>query len=266
MTVTQDQVGLFLYPGDADNRFDIDDFDQVMAQIENSLSEKKRFIFLVHGRGDHPEKAYDKEILKDLEEQYNAEVLMFQWPSHKESGNKFPKDRAKAASIFLRTVLERFRNYKERDENRGQWGTIKTTLLAHSMGNIVLQNMIESQNDGLGQNLFDNVILNAAAVSLIGHREWVDRIDFSNNVYISMYLKDGVLKRARKYIDGPILGRQVKFFKKNPQHQSDRAKYLLLIKPGVNFFKSHKYYVGIKKKRQMKLLLMAGYIRVILEK
>jgi hypothetical protein len=251
MPVTQDQVGLFLFPGDPSSRIDIDDFETAMAEIEKGLANKKQFIFLIHGRGEHPFKAYNKDILKDLEKQYNAEVLMFQWPAQKEKKNKFPQDRARCSSIFLKTVLEKLKAYKDKPENKDRWKNFHTTLLAHSMGNIVLQDAVESHNLSLGQELFDNIILNASAVGLLKHKEWVDRLDFAQNVYIAMYAKDGVLKRARKYVSEPFLGRQVKVFKKNPQLQSDQAIYLLLINPGVSFFKSHKYYVGIKKKRPL---------------
>ena len=55
--------------------------------------------------------------------------------------------------------------------------------------------------------LFDNLIINAAAVNQEGHKDWVEQLNFQNNIYITNNRQDFNLKGVRIFTkDGKQLG------------------------------------------------------------
>ena len=63
-------------------------------------------------------------------------------------------------------------------------------LLMHSMGNEVFKSFMENYDGQLSPGLFDVIILAAPEVDLKGHAQWIEKINFANNVYVMLNRED----------------------------------------------------------------------------
>lgn len=105
--------------------------------------------------------------------------------------------------------MDQFNKYKK--EHADKFQNIKSTLLVHSMGNIVFSKMMKSYKEkSLDKNLFDTIILNSADADAKGHDEWVRKIDFSNNIYITVNKNDSILGLSAKKQGEKRLGQKLK--------------------------------------------------------
>ena len=81
----------------------------------------------------------------------------------------------------------------------------------HSLGNYYLEQAVkEDMLGGIDSNLFDNIIINAAAVEQENHAAWVEKLNLSQRIYIISNAKDFNLRGARlftksgKQLGGPV--------------------------------------------------------------
>lgn len=154
------------------------------------------FILFVHGRGLHPCHAFDKSLITDMESDYSAKVIMFHWPSW-DGILAYPDKNARRSAKDLKAVLNRLAKYQQ--ENKKKLRDIKFTLFTHSMGSIVLEElMLEEGGEGIGK-IFDTVVINAAASSGEHHAKWVEKIQLSDNIYITVNKHDPTLGKAELY-------------------------------------------------------------------
>lgn len=180
---------------------------EIMDQFQKEAPEKNIIIY-IHGRGRAIDKKWD--TLKDLEDKYNAKMIMFHWQSWSSMTSR-PTDKATDAIDELAEVFKQIKEYKE--ANPEIFRTKKISLLTHSMGNIVLQDYVGKHykhdlNDPAGRPLFNTWVSVGADVGLTNHKDWVAAIDFAEKKYITMNDGDIVL-RASYMLD-------LKAFK--PQH------------------------------------------------
>lgn len=194
-------------------------------------------IFYVHGRGKEPKKSLD-EVIPNLEEEYSAKVIMFHWfPSYKGPAG-YPNEEAKAAAPDLLNVLASFQKFKK--DHPEKFSKIKSTLLVHSMGNIVFARMMESyQQQSFDKNLFDTVILNSADADAKDHDLWVKKIDFSDNIYITVNKHDNILGLSAKRQREKRLGQKLETMFGKDILLANNANYVDFSKIDVN----HRYFL-----------------------
>ncbi len=193
------------------------------------------FILFVHGRGKHPEKAYKKSLIKALESDYSAKVIMFHWPSWEGSSN-FPEGKARDSAIDFSLVLMLLKKYRQ--DNQQLTSDIKFTLLTHSMGSIVREEF-SMKNDGSLRNLFDTVVISASASAAKNHSNWVENINLSNNLYITINNNDQILGRAGLKMKGMRLGKWNNKDSENRFKLAKNAKYIDLTESSLG----HRYYI-----------------------
>lgn len=195
-------------------------------------------IFYVHGRGKEPKKSLD-EVIPNLEEEYSAKVIMFHWfPSYKGGATGYPDEEAKAAAPDLLNVLASFQKFKKGHPEK--FSKIKSTLLVHSMGNIVFAKMMESyQQQSFDKNLFDTVILNSADADAKDHDQWVKKIDFSDNIYITVNKHDNILGLSAKRQGEKRLGQKLETMFGKDIPLANNANYVDFSKIDVN----HRYFL-----------------------
>jgi hypothetical protein len=233
-------------------KYEITDLESAMDEIFSGPGRTKFINIFVHGRGKHPEKGL--EMLPDIENRHGVKTLMFHWPSW-ESMLERPVDSALDSSKDLNTFLSEFNTYVRRHPIK-MFG-VKTSLLVHSMGNIVFKSMIENHYNGdFKWNLFSTLILNAADVPMKRHSEWVDQINFSKSTFITFNDDDVVLFGSEQLdrfnddyekLEGPRLGRNLeKYIKKKRVNISSDAIYLDLSKLT---FGGHRHYLVKDKKK-----------------
>lgn len=197
----------------------------------------KPLILFVHGRGAHPGKGLDKNLIHYLTYENRANVVMFHWPSYKGIFGYAEKS-AKEAQDELETFLKKARSFKN---STGALQPPRTILLVHSMGNIVLKTLAANSSRELQGKPFDTLILNAPDVSYENSKPWLDNIDVAKQQLLHVSYKDKILFSSRWFFKHGEhrLGRCVK------APYSDNFIYVDFNGTGVD----HLYYIdqGPKK-------------------
>ncbi len=194
------------------------------------------FILFVHGRGQHPEKAFKKSLLSDLESNYSSKVIMYHWPSW-EGPLAFPEGNARASARDFATVLKELGEYQRKNSQLLE--DIKFTLLAHSMGSIILEEFALNSENNSFDKVFDTIVVSSSASAGKDHSNWIGRIDFADNIYVTvnrddpMLGKAGVKKRARRLGKGLSNREGVKF------ELAKNAKYIDVSESSLG----HRYYL-----------------------
>ena len=187
-----------------DRRVGLDALEPVLDELFRS---GKPVVLYVHGRGNEPKKSIRKGILRRIELQYDVKVLMLDW----ESKAPFfvfgrPVDKAIAAAPRLGAVVERLAAYRQ---SHAAARSVPLSLLAHSMGTIVLEEAVTrghtSLRDAAGRPVFSNILLTQSDSDAGPHAGWVGRLPASGTVLLTLNRKDLVLARSKhRNGDGPL--------------------------------------------------------------
>jgi hypothetical protein len=145
--------------------------------------------------------------------QYGVNVIMFDYPSltahRKQTGNYFfaMKNATIAYKDFV-PVLDTIQMM----QNNHQLGTEGVNLFFHSMGNIVMQQIIKrGKLPQINETQWvNNLILNAACIPQRGHKKLLDQIKFAKNIYINYNPGDYTLAGAYFMSKRYQLGKQVR--------------------------------------------------------
>lgn len=143
---------------------------------------------------------------------YVIDELFFDWPTERPylSAGKNIRETYKIApqvAVPYAYFLEEFQAYK--NSHPAKFQTV--TLFFHSMGNLLL--MYDLQKDlykNIAPNLVDNVVLNAACVNQHKHKEWLDKLTFSKNIYLTINDRDKNLRGASIIFSAHQLGEKAK--------------------------------------------------------
>lgn len=170
------------------------------------------WVLFIHGDGKPFEQAAIRGL--NIQNTHKVRVIVFSWPSKDahlsglKNFNNSHQNVEKSLNHFnsvLNTMVG-LRNSKT-DFLNGH----TLSLFLHSLGNYYLDCMgnkkmfLEKQ-----PLLFDNVIINAAAVEEKNHINWVEKIHFQNNIFINSNKRDFNLKGLRIFTKhGKQLGEKV---------------------------------------------------------
>jgi len=180
--------------------------------ISEITSVKGDWLIFVHGDA----KTFEQSILRGIviKELYNINVIVFSWPSKSPNlhgarnlkNSQFNVGKSLNHFVSLLQFVEDFKqiNPSFQDGN-------KVSILFHSLGNLYMQRLIENKfQNGLPDDLFDNLILNAAAVNQRNHNEWVEKINTQDRIFINSNKHDFNLKGLRIFTAaGKQLGEKV---------------------------------------------------------
>jgi len=143
---------------------------------------------------------------------YNIDELFFDWPTQRPYMKRGKNIKttylvsAKVAKPYA-VFLEEFQNYKNTHASKFK----TTTLFFHSMGNLILMYDLKSELfKNIKPGLADNVLLNAACVPQHKHAEWLSKLSFSKNIFVTVNKKDRNLNGARLIFFRHQLGQKVK--------------------------------------------------------
>lgn len=148
--------------------------------------------------------------------QYGVNVVMFDYASintqYKPSKNfRFARQNARLSARQYRELLTAIKAARNNNEPWIQDASVSTFY--HSMGNIILEQMMKAETAGItgdGEQPFvDNVIINAACVPMKRHARWVEKIRFAKNIYIHYNKRDLQLKGAHLLTFKRQLGEKV---------------------------------------------------------
>lgn len=131
--------------------------------------------------------------------EYGVQTLIFDWPTQRpymKSGKNFwatYKVSEQVALPYARFV-DSLQHYELSHPKKYE----SVNLFFHSMGNLVLMHALKHHYfDALQPKVFDNVVLNAACVPSKNHKQWLETLAISKNVYVTQNNHDMNLNGAK---------------------------------------------------------------------
>ncbi len=228
--------------------------NEFVSKMDEIFKEGKNLLFFVHGRGQHPEKGLN--LILEMEKRYDLKVVMFHWDSWIDVVTR-PVESAINSSGDLRLLFILLDNYRRTHSQL--IGDKKISLLAHSMGNLVVKYFVKNYFvSQLSPQLFDSFILNAADTKAKFHKNWLEKIYFANQIFVVMNKHDRILlaSKASDFVNYGIL-----FSSRLGRKIEARGKYYSLV-DGVYYIdlsnlvgKGHRHFLRKLEEREFFLHL-----------
>jgi hypothetical protein len=233
---------IYEYNHTADSIFcrEIKEFDYYMELSEDYDD----WLVFVHGDS----KTFSQAAISglDIQNLHRVKVLVFSWPSKLPDGNgsknfSNSKRNVEAGVVQFKELLLLLQNYKKSHPCPEK--PYHISLFLHSLGNYYLERLVkDSLLTDLDSNLFDNLIINAAAVNQETHANWVDRLHIQKRIYITSNKKDFNLNGARIFTKSrKQLGERLKLPLSSGAIYINFTKAIGLTIPTGN---SHTYFIG----------------------
>lgn len=169
---------------------------------------KRDFVVYVEGMG----KTFPMDLKRAsmMTVQYNVNVIQFEYPSIDPGRNVFSNfyfayDQAFDAAPEYASFLHDLNTIKS--EEPEIFAGNHLSLFHHSMGNRMLKHAVQEDLLNFADtSFFDNVILNAACVPQRNHKVWVEKINFTQHIFINFNKRDFQLNGARLITFDRMLG------------------------------------------------------------
>ena len=226
-----------------------------IAFLTEILSIKRQdWVLFLHGDN----KPFEHAVLEGLNIQntHNIKVIIFSWPSRSLELNGL-----KNLESSYRNLLKSSDHFKSvirtmyclRNSGTDFFDKNKLSLFVHSLGNYYLENIVnEHFLLESGSLLFDNVIINAAAVEQENHKKWLEQLHVQKNVFITFNKKDINLLALRIFSKhGMKLGERAKL------PFANNAVYFNFTKSvgfRLNTKSTHTYFIGEVTERNNNIL------------
>lgn len=148
--------------------------------LESAMKEfsgENKFLLFVNGHGKTFEQVVERGF--QVGGRYNTNMIMFDWPTEYYAIRKTISNSRKVTNNFVEVTG------KLNEILKASHSSYSASVIFHSMGNRIIKKAV--QRDllrELPEDVFDNLILNAAAVKQKGHRKWVNQLDIQKQIYI----------------------------------------------------------------------------------
>jgi len=172
------------------------------ASAFHILQSNRDFLVYVDGHG----KTFSQVLQRgfELTRRYGINVVIFDWPTDYVALRKTAHNADEVAVAFTR-AMRTFYTIR-----RSTFGDASVSVIFHSMGNRIAKNLVDQRlQEALPADLFDNVILNAAAVKQQHHAKWISKLHIQQRIYITINDEDRPLKGATLLRLSRQLGRGV---------------------------------------------------------
>jgi esterase/lipase superfamily enzyme len=187
----------------------------------------KNCLFYIHGHNKPFAETLEQGWL--LQQRYGVEVVLFSWPSN--SGGfpiaEYRRARRDAQASFgaLDALLEKYGRYLNdwllASSERALLACRSTTnLLAHSLGNYLLEHYVLSRAYQAETRLFSNVVLSQADVNSVDHTKWIDRMTVGQRLYVTINENDKILGYSEA-LNPPRLGKTLANLQSRQAHYVD---------------------------------------------
>jgi hypothetical protein len=157
--------------------------------ITDYLSAEKNFLVLVDGHGKTFGHSMERGF--ELTERFHINMIVFDWPTDYLALRKTVYNATEVTVSFVRAmrILEDIRNK--------YYTSSAVSVLFHSMGNRIIKDISSTKLLGkMPEYLFNNIIINAAAVRQRNHARWVENLNIQKRIYITMNDRDFNLRGA----------------------------------------------------------------------
>jgi hypothetical protein len=232
------------------NACDTDLSNVRISEIDSSafrseiLEKQGNWLFFVHGDA----KTFDEAVLNacEIRNIYNVNIVLFAWPSKDKSINGYKnfstsKKNVEKSIYHFNSLICLFKQL--RNENAEFFQNNGLSLFLHSLGNLYIEKMVELKMMPESPSLiFDNIVINAAAVRQSKHKVWLEQIKCNNQIYVISNRHDFNLKGARIFT---FSGKQLGEVLHKPL--ANNANYINFSKSvGFRFptYLSHTFFIG----------------------
>ena len=164
-------------------------FAEVVRRIDpkRKLSKKERlakeWVYFVHGHNKNMRDLLNE--CHEYEKNFHVNVLAFAWPSNPGGSILEEFKQSKENAIQSERALSQSLKILKELIAEIPGDTVVLTLMAHSLGNLVLKQWVESGNHRESSGLFKNIIFHQAAVEAKDHAKWIDLLEGSR-IYITL--------------------------------------------------------------------------------
>jgi hypothetical protein len=181
---------------------------ETFKSLFNYLNPEKNILIFVHGDGKLFSEIVERNFM--LRNIYDVNVIAFDYPSedptiHPRYKNYFNSMRNIDKSMpQFKAFLEEFQDELKEHES---FSENKVSILFHSLGGYLFKRAMDDKSfENINNDLFDNIILNAPAVSQKYHASWLDRAPLKGNVYVTQNNDDFILRGAKMLSRQHMLG------------------------------------------------------------
>lgn len=161
--------------------------EESLHQLFAQSSNENDWLFFVHGDGKSLQLAVERA--NEIQKLHNINVLVYAWPSRDEDlgGIKNFKNSYKNVELsasMLHSIIAEIVDF--RVQNAEYFENYQLSMFMHSLGNYYMEQMVDAGYlNHMNQKVFDNIILNAAAVEQEDHNVWVEKINMADRIYIN---------------------------------------------------------------------------------
>lgn len=166
----------------------------------STINDGRDILLFVHGHG----KAFTSVLTRghQIAEKYDVSMILFDWPSFNSNFNKSLSRVRRCGENFYNLLLQ-LQDYR----NTGLEENQHLSMLLHSLGNYFLTHLVvNGNNQYIDAKIFDNIILNSAAVRSKEHGAILSQISMQDNMYVIYNNRDKVLRGAHLITAGKMLG------------------------------------------------------------
>lgn len=196
-----------------------DDLNSLLTQLITDVyslpNNKSDILLYIHGMRGSTNSAYD-QIIWQLKENYLnpldskiARIVSIWWPSNSmvyDENKRMAEVVSLQASYLIRDFVRRIQIANKITQGE----EIRVNVLCHSLGNLLMENVMDLlDEEDMEVGLFNEAILIAADVenyALEGRRPLVKLSELSERVHVYYNRKDFTLKLSKEFNDSPRLG------------------------------------------------------------
>lgn len=173
-------------------------YNDFMSEICTKTSD---WLLFVHGDA----KTYNESVQRgfDIQNTYNVNIIVFSWPSEVPDINGLKNFKnsennvSKSVDHFIQ-LLSFMKDFQESNSVFQQNANL--SMFLHSLGNLFLKKLVDSTNNEIiYDTIFENIIMNSAAVNRENHEDWVEKLSFQKRIYITNNHYDYSLKGLHLY-------------------------------------------------------------------
>jgi len=145
------------------------------------------WVVFIHGDGKNLETSVIRA--REIQKLHKVNVLIYSWPSKDDdmNGIKNFKNSYKNVENSAHQLFSFFKDIADlKSSAKDPFQDQNVSLFLHSLGNYYLERLsVEGLLSSIDLKLFNNLIINAAAVEQEGHNLWVEEINFAERIYIN---------------------------------------------------------------------------------
>ncbi len=159
------------------------------AETNRRLPANRDFLVYADGHGKTFQQVLERGF--HVSERFAVNMVIFDWPTDNMALKKTAYAAAEVSPAFVLAMRELSNFQKE------QYPLSAVSAMFHSMGNHILRNVAENGLlSYMPDNVFSNIILNAAAVNQYHHRKWLEKLNIQKRIYITINDDDFTLHGA----------------------------------------------------------------------